>query len=144
MHSQWFNQPCSDCIHARADHTRRGLYCNFFVLVLQVTCTRFSLSARAHYPLLYRVPDKTRPCLARHATTPTCCAPAWGKMFTFRSPPSQWLFAAYVRPLYFLPQVTCSQGLAASIRLFVLPCRAVMPLSLSACLLSRRQGALDC
>ena len=53
-------------------------------------------------------------------------------------------YAAYVRPLYVHPQATCSQGLAASMRLFVLPCRAVMPLSLSACLLSHRQGVFDC
>ena len=48
------------------------MHCNFFVSVSQITYTRFSLSARVYYPLLYRVPDIARSCFTRHATTPTC------------------------------------------------------------------------
>ena len=53
-------------------------------------------------------------------------------------------YAAYVRSLYFRPQTTCSQELAASMRLFVLFCRVVMPLSLTTSLISHRQKAFDC
>lgn len=53
-------------------------------------------------------------------------------------------YAAYVRPLYFHPQITCSQGLAASMRLFVLLCWGTTPLSHVPCLVSHQQSAFDC
>lgn len=53
-------------------------------------------------------------------------------------------YAAYVCPLYVLPQVTCSQGLAASMRLFVLLCWGTTPLSHVPCLVSYQQSAFDC